>query len=716
MYDFINGYWEFEMVVPFLSGWNNTWIRDSEENNYIQAYFKVINGAISSVSSVLILSPPTTSGTISKNESWAGTHTLTGDVTIPNGVVLYILPGTSILFPANTSIICESGGRIEANGMNFSPIRFVRSDPNSAWDKILLQGDNNEFTWCLFDGGTYNVDIRSRYNTFTDCTFENAERGISTYKRPQGDWSSFELNECLVENNTNGVVASYTYGAIDQSTIQSNNNYGLYLSHATIGENNGGLSGLFTNNNIHDNGSYGILIGYYAKLWLGYGSTGGHNRIVNNGNHEIYLSSSSSSTRLYQSSISEGGSSGSGYSDIYDESLGYYIFNLAKTYSGEYYVSLTQRAENNYWNTTTAPSSSRFYGSVDRTPYKTASQAPDAGVTYVPKAISSSSEPVVAATVLSAGMASAIKSNTNSTEASQRLIDIKQRMLELLNRIRGNPFDLLNARRLNELYSLHVDEDPGNELGLGQTIFELINNKRENLVRMHHIIRNGNFNKENIQNDAIRLIGEVAMLLEIDILLADKRYNEALTKIEEYEPYIENSDNRRELLYHKLFAFETTGEYARALDVVQDLKEEVMNTENNPFYTPPTFEIIEENLMMQMGLYHEVFAVKKPVEGKEVVIIPGKFAVHQNYPNPFNPMTTIPFSLPEESHVKIEIYDLSGSCVATLSDKRYQAGNYNVQFNGSGLASGVYFIRTQMVPSEKQGKQHVFTSKMMLLK
>lgn len=113
MYDFINGYWEFEMVVPFLSGWNNTWIRDSEENNYIQAYFKVINGAISSVSSVLILSPPTTSGTISKNESWAGTHTLTGDVTIPNGVVLYILPGTSILFPANTSIICESGGRID---------------------------------------------------------------------------------------------------------------------------------------------------------------------------------------------------------------------------------------------------------------------------------------------------------------------------------------------------------------------------------------------------------------------------------------------------------------------------------------------------------------------------------------------------------------------------------------------------------------------------
>jgi len=103
-------------------------------------------------------------------------------------------------------------------------------------------------------------------------------------------------------------------------------------------------------------------------------------------------------------------------------------------------------------------------------------------------------------------------------------------------------------------------------------------------------------------------------------------------------------------------------------------------------------------------------------EEEEDEFIPEEYALAQNYPNPFNPTTTIPFSLPEESHVKIEIYDLSGSCVATLSDKRYQTGNYNVQFNGSGLASGIYFIRTQMVPSEKQGKQHVFTSKMMLLK
>jgi len=129
--------------------------------------------------------------------------------------------------------------------------------------------------------------------------------------------------------------------------------------------------------------------------------------------------------------------------------------------------------------------------------------------------------------------------------------------------------------------------------------------------------------------------------------------------------------------------------------------------------------LIEEEIEDLENLISEGMMLEKrvsPYWQDEEADMPEKYALAQNYPNPFNPTTTIPFSLPEESHVKIEIYDLSGSCVATLSDKRYQAGNYNVQFNGSGLASGVYFIRTRMVPSEKQGKQHVFTSKMMLLK
>lgn len=65
--------------------------------------------------------------------------------------------------------------------------------------------------------------------------------------------------------------------------------------------------------------------------------------------------------------------------------------------------------------------------------------------------------------------------------------------------------------------------------------------------------------------------------------------------------------------------------------------------------------------------------------------------LQQNYPNPFNPSTRISFSLPVDSKVSIKIYDLTGREVVTLTDGFRSAGSYSVEFNASGLASGVYF-------------------------
>ena len=67
------------------------------------------------------------------------------------------------------------------------------------------------------------------------------------------------------------------------------------------------------------------------------------------------------------------------------------------------------------------------------------------------------------------------------------------------------------------------------------------------------------------------------------------------------------------------------------------------------------------------------------------------FDLLQNYPNPFNPSTTIQFTLPRTSDVKIEIYDLLGNKVKQLVDGRYEAGVHSVTLNASDLAAGVYF-------------------------
>ncbi len=73
-------------------------------------------------------------------------------------------------------------------------------------------------------------------------------------------------------------------------------------------------------------------------------------------------------------------------------------------------------------------------------------------------------------------------------------------------------------------------------------------------------------------------------------------------------------------------------------------------------------------------------------------IAPVEFALLQNYPNPFNPTTEIKYELPKSSFVTIKIYDAKGSEVAVLINNEYkEAGRYNAMFNGSNLASGIYF-------------------------
>ena len=67
--------------------------------------------------------------------------------------------------------------------------------------------------------------------------------------------------------------------------------------------------------------------------------------------------------------------------------------------------------------------------------------------------------------------------------------------------------------------------------------------------------------------------------------------------------------------------------------------------------------------------------------------------MNQNYPNPFNPSTTIKFELPQSAIVRLSVYDMLGREVSVLVNERRNAGVHEVKFDGSNLASGVYFYR-----------------------
>ncbi len=93
----------------------------------------------------------------------------------------------------------------------------------------------------------------------------------------------------------------------------------------------------------------------------------------------------------------------------------------------------------------------------------------------------------------------------------------------------------------------------------------------------------------------------------------------------------------------------------------------------------------------------------------EVNLIINNFELGQNYPNPFNPSTVINYKLSRKSNVILKIYDAIGNEVATLVNGVKPAGSYNVNFNASNLASGLYIYRIQAGNFTQQ-------KKMMLLK
>ncbi|MFO7447152.1 MAG: S8 family serine peptidase, partial [Ignavibacteriaceae bacterium] len=80
-------------------------------------------------------------------------------------------------------------------------------------------------------------------------------------------------------------------------------------------------------------------------------------------------------------------------------------------------------------------------------------------------------------------------------------------------------------------------------------------------------------------------------------------------------------------------------------------------------------------------------------EEVEVYSIPMEYALDQNYPNPFNPATNFGFRISNPGLVTLKLYDVLGGEVATLVNEKKEPGFYEVKFDGSALASGVYYYR-----------------------
>ncbi len=119
-----------------------------------------------------------------------------------------------------------------------------------------------------------------------------------------------------------------------------------------------------------------------------------------------------------------------------------------------------------------------------------------------------------------------------------------------------------------------------------------------------------------------------------------------------------------------------------------------------------------------LAIYREGGVIFGPtaVEEETATSLPSTYLLSQNYPNPFNASTQISFNVPEQSHVKIEIYNVLGQKVRVLADSDYDAGIYQVRWDGmdnaeAPVSSGIYFYRMKT----GSGKRAV-TKRMVLLR
>lgn len=125
-------------------------------------------------------------------------------------------------------------------------------------------------------------------------------------------------------------------------------------------------------------------------------------------------------------------------------------------------------------------------------------------------------------------------------------------------------------------------------------------------------------------------------------------------------------------------------------------------------------------------LFTVPFLVPSSVQSNQLTTIPSNrfvetlpevFSLLQNYPNPFNPLTTIEFNLLEPSYVTLKVYTTLGQELVTLIDHTLlEEGDQLVDFDGSDVASGVYFYRLTVQPFSAPEMSYSLINKMVLIK
>jgi hypothetical protein len=168
------------------------------------------------------------------------------------------------------------------------------------------------------------------------------------------------------------------------------------------------------------------------------------------------------------------------------------------------------------------------------------------------------------------------------------------------------------------------------------------------------------------------------------------------TAIAEFDNIVQQNPNTEEAVYAEIDALTTALLLEEADSTLQKGRLGKYLIKSSADYNQKVDEILRKH-----------FGSESKANQKE--LLPTEYTLYQNYPNPFNPVTTIKYDLPFASDVSVVIYDILGREVKELVNTKQQAGRYEVQFDASNLASGVYIYKLM-------AEKFISSKKMILLK
>jgi hypothetical protein len=218
------------------------------------------------------------------------------------------------------------------------------------------------------------------------------------------------------------------------------------------------------------------------------------------------------------------------------------------------------------------------------------------------------------------------------------------------------------------------------------------------------------YNIQNLREYLESLLGgnrpyrPIALTLFAGILMSEDKYEQAMFLYNKIVSDYPGSYHSVNALFAKFFAaLNYENDRVLAGEILQEL--EALNLEDEEYLMRLA---IAQNLYNEGGNEY----LGKSVSADQTDIgseIPKEYVLSENYPNPFNPSTTIKYQIPKDGFVTLKVYDILGAEVANLVNEDKVAGRYEVSFDASLLASGVYIYRLNV-------NDYVNVKKMVLMK